>query len=64
MVHASGGSKMMSAARAALDGLGPQRPLLIAVTVLTSMGNEDLAELGIKSETPSRAAVLACGSPA
>jgi len=48
-VHASGGSKMMSAARTALDGLGPQRPLLIAVTVLTSMGNEDLEELGIKA---------------
>ncbi len=48
-VHASGGSKMMSAARAALDGLGPQRPLLIAVTVLTSMGNEDLEEVGIKT---------------
>jgi len=48
-VHALGGSKMMSAAHAALDELGPQRPLLIAVTVLTSMGGEDLEELGIKA---------------
>src|SRR5210317_777405 len=46
-VHASGGSKMMTAARTALEGMGPQRPLLIAVTVLTSMGSEDLEELGI-----------------
>ena len=46
-VHASGGSKMMQAARQALDGVEGRRPLLIAVTVLTSMGSEDLAELGI-----------------
>jgi len=46
-VHASGGSKMMSAARAALDELGPYRPLLIGVTVLTSMAADDLKELGV-----------------
>ncbi len=45
-VHASGGRKMMSAAREALESL-PQRPLLIGVTVLTSMGAEDLAEIGL-----------------
>ena len=44
-VHASGGSRMMIAARAAL-GNG-SRPLLIAVTVLTSMSVEDLAEIGV-----------------
>lgn len=44
-VHASGGRRMMAAAQEALAGL-PQRPLLIAVTVLTSMGAEDLAEVG------------------
>ncbi|OYY80275.1 MAG: orotidine 5'-phosphate decarboxylase [Hydrogenophilales bacterium 16-62-9] len=44
-VHASGGSRMMSAAREAL-GNGP-RPMLIAVTVLTSMSAEDLAEIGV-----------------
>lgn len=49
-VHASGGSRMMSAARAALEGMGPNRPLLIAVTVLTSMGRADLDELGIKTD--------------
>jgi len=46
-VHASGGRKMLEAARASLDSLGADRPLLIAVTVLTSMGKEDLMEIGI-----------------
>jgi orotidine-5'-phosphate decarboxylase len=45
-VHASGGRRMMQAAREALAEL-PQRPLLIGVTVLTSMSAEDLAETGI-----------------
>ncbi|QEL55794.1 orotidine-5'-phosphate decarboxylase [Chromobacterium paludis] len=45
-VHASGGRRMMEAARAALAGYS-QRPLLIAVTVLTSMEASDLAEVGI-----------------
>jgi len=50
-VHASGGSRMMSAARAALDELGgPNRPLLIGVTVLTSMAGEDLRELGVNAD--------------
>lgn len=47
-VHASGGSRMMQAARQALEECPGRRPLLIAVTVLTSMGAEDLAELGIR----------------
>jgi orotidine-5'-phosphate decarboxylase len=46
-VHASGGSRMMQAAKLALDDIEGRRPLLIAVTVLTSMGGDDLAELGI-----------------
>ena len=44
-VHASGGRKMMEAARAALTG--DDAPLLIAVTVLTSMDQRDLVELGV-----------------
>jgi len=47
-VHASGGRRMMTAAQEALAGL-PQRPLLIAVTVLTSMSAEDLGEVGISA---------------
>ncbi len=46
-VHASGGRAMMGAAREAIEG-APQRPLLIGVTVLTSMGAEDLQELGLE----------------
>lgn len=46
-VHASGGSRMMSAAREALVSYGTDKPLLIAVTVLTSMEQSDLLELGI-----------------
>lgn len=45
-VHASGGRRMMTAAQEALADL-PQRPLLIAVTVLTSMSAEDLGEVGV-----------------
>lgn len=45
-VHALGGRKMMEAAREAMS-LYTQPPKLIAVTVLTSMAQEDLADLGI-----------------
>ena len=44
-VHASGGSRMMDAARAALNEKND--PLLIAVTVLTSMEQQDLQQIGI-----------------
>ena len=46
-VHASGGSKMMQQAKLALEPFGDRAPLLIAVTVLTSMSEQDLIELGI-----------------
>ncbi|HUW49687.1 MAG TPA: orotidine-5'-phosphate decarboxylase [Sulfuricella sp.] len=49
-VHALGGRRMMEAAREALEGATGRRPRLIAVTVLTSMGREDLNELGIAGE--------------
>ncbi|MHB1085649.1 MAG: orotidine-5'-phosphate decarboxylase [Thiobacillus sp.] len=45
-VHASGGRRMMMAAQEALADLS-LRPLLIAVTVLTSMSAEDLSEVGV-----------------
>jgi orotidine-5'-phosphate decarboxylase len=41
-VHAVGGREMMHAAREALVSHGSSRPLLIAVTVLTSMSAEQL----------------------
>ena len=46
-VHASGGLKMMEKAKEALLPYGDKAPLLIAVTVLTSMSEEDLAGIGI-----------------
>ncbi|WP_455379766.1 orotidine-5'-phosphate decarboxylase [Acidihalobacter prosperus] len=45
-VHASGGIAMMSAAREALASLSSP-PLLIAVTVLTSLDNSDLKAVGV-----------------
>lgn len=45
-VHASGGEKMMQAAREALDKMGAST-LLIAVTVLTSMSQADLQQIGV-----------------
>ena len=46
-VHASGGARMMNAAREALQPMGKDAPLLIAVTVLTSMESSDLHDIGI-----------------
>ena len=48
-VHASGGSRMMEAARKAVEQAGTGT-LLIAVTVLTSMERSDLAEMGLDLE--------------
>ena len=45
-VHASGGRKMMEAAREAIEE-SVHKPLLIAVTVLTSMNETDLRETGV-----------------
>ncbi len=46
-VHASGGRRMMDAAKQALLPYGENAPLLIAVTVLTSMDESDLIEIGV-----------------
>ena len=46
-VHASGGPRMMEAAAKALEPFGAKRPLLTAVTVLTSMDEEQLRAVGI-----------------
>ena len=65
-VHASGGIRMMEAAKDALYQYGKDAPLLIAVTVLTSMESSDLKEIGIEVsplEQATRLALLAknCG---
>jgi len=60
-VHASGGRKMMEAALAgAQEGSAGRpdgsRPLVLAVTVLTSLAGEDLAEVGFRG-SPEEAVV-------
>ncbi|ASK34465.1 orotidine-5'-phosphate decarboxylase [Alloalcanivorax mobilis] len=57
-VHASGGSRMMTAAREALAGFATP-PLLTAVTVLTSQDGSDLAEVGLACEPSEQVARLA-----
>ncbi|MGN2617256.1 orotidine-5'-phosphate decarboxylase [Aliivibrio fischeri] len=60
-VHASGGERMMSASREILEPYGSDRPLLIGVTVLTSMELQDLAGIGLDiapQEQVKRLAVL------
>ena len=46
-VHASGGVAMMSESREALEVVSGTRPLLIAVTILTSLAEDDLTRQGI-----------------
>ncbi len=58
-VHASGGARMMAAARDALAPFGKDAPLLIAVTVLTSMETSDLRDLGVTLSPAEHAERLA-----
>lgn len=58
-VHASGGARMMTAAKEALVPFGNDAPLLIAVTVLTSMEASDLQGLGINASPADYAERLA-----
>lgn len=57
-LHASGGRRMMEAARERLAAHA-YPPLLIAVTVLTSMDSTDLAEIGCPEEPLDRVLRLA-----
>lgn len=61
-VHASGGARMMEAARRAADeaaGTTGQRPLVIAVTVLTSMDADALRSVGVSRPVAEQVAALA-----
>ena len=57
-VHASGGSAMM---QAALEGVSKsaQQPYLIAVTVLTSMNQANLSEIGVETSVENQVLKLA-----
>jgi len=57
-VHAAGGPRMLAAAREAVES-GPAAPLLIAVTVLTSMGREELQAIGVDAEPEAQVLRLA-----
>ena len=48
-LHASGGLRMMEEAKRILEPYGKDAPLLIAVTVLTSMDDLDLLQIGINA---------------
>jgi len=62
-VHAAGGTAMLAAARAAVDaaaaGQGSAKPLLIAVTVLTSLRDADMRDTGIDCDAARQALRLA-----
>jgi len=57
-VHASGGRKMMEAVRSEMDKLA-NPPLVLAVTILTSLGEEDIREVGFDRTIPEQIAKLA-----
>ncbi|MHB1285140.1 MAG: orotidine-5'-phosphate decarboxylase [Leptospirales bacterium] len=46
-VHAQGGAKMIAAAREAAERRGSERPLVVAVTLLTHLDQTELEKLGI-----------------
>ena len=62
-VHASGGAAMMRAAREAVDEeaarIGRAAPLVIAVTVLTSLDQHALGEVGVGGAVPAQVERLA-----
>jgi orotidine-5'-phosphate decarboxylase len=57
-VHALGGRRMLEAARAAMSNVS-KPPLLIAVTILTSMGEQDISEIGLQGTPADNVARLA-----
>jgi orotidine-5'-phosphate decarboxylase len=57
-VHASGGRKMMQFAREAIEK-SDHKPLLIGVTILTSLNRQDIAEVGLDIEPAEQVLRLA-----
>ncbi len=58
-VHAAGGTKMMVAARDAIESYGDNRPLLTAVTILTSMDQAELDQIGFARKIDAQVRHLA-----
>jgi orotidine-5'-phosphate decarboxylase len=60
-VHATGGPKMMAQGMEFLKqmwGDKPNRPLMIAVTILTSLDDDDLKKMGIKNLTVAEQVII------
>lgn len=49
-VHALGGRRMLEAAREAIDTVAARKPLLIGVTVLTSLAAAELSAVGLEPD--------------
>ena len=58
-VHISGGSTMMESARDAILSHGGCKPILIGVTVLTSISSAELSEIGINNDLKDQVVQLA-----
>ena len=58
-VHAAGGGAMIAAARAAAESAGHDRPIILAVTVLTSLTAADLAATGVEAAPAAQVLRLA-----
>jgi orotidine-5'-phosphate decarboxylase len=58
-LHAAGGGGMIAAARQAAEAAGPARPMLLAVTVLTSLDAAGLAATGVADSPAAQVLRLA-----
>lgn len=58
-LHLQGGPAMLWAAVDAVKHMGPERPMLLGVSVLTSMDDKDLAAVGIGGTTEAQVLRLA-----
>jgi orotidine-5'-phosphate decarboxylase len=58
-LHASGGAAMIAAARQAAEAAGAARPLLLAVTVLTSLDAAAVASIGVSGSPQEQVVRLA-----
>ena len=66
-IHSVGGRAMIQAAKAAALGFGPAAPKILAVTVLTSLDQTDLSDLGVARDMRAQVEALgrlACGNGA
>ena len=59
-VHASGGAAMVRAAHEAAAGAGADRPMILAVTVLTSLDQHDLDAIGVTGAATEQVVRLGC----